>query len=373
MLSGVARHTPTEPLSLATSSESSLLLSKTEELLENHPTLPCYIRRIWFDGYYEAKSTAMIFGVLRQCKKLEDLLIPWTALRYGTSADWSSLFGSDAAGPRVTSLEIRAMNIPKGCPATTKESAFSNTALDSTNVDFGNLACLRLSANPRSTSITNKDLIAIARTARNLRELHVNAVFLGAKGTGALIWSSQSSLEVLELDGSSQMESTQPEHRNSDSHLQFPQLVAQCPRLRRLRLQSVRTCRDIFACDNIAWSGRVQIYPFQSLQPDEDTSIFFGILDQARYLMNSRTEPDEKSVEIEFFTRASLHSRFIFEPRYAQVHGDFLTTSTFREPWLIEMKKLDKTKQMLGYMREYPFCITEDEFNDGLKKGYVWL
>ena len=366
-LLGVTRKTPVECLSLATSSESSLLLRKTAVLLENHPKLSsCCIRRIWFDGYYKAESTAMIFGVLRQCKKLDDLSISWTALRYGTVADWSSLFGSNATGPRVTSLEIRATNVPERYLAMKKVNAFSNNALESTNVDFSNLACLRLCANSRYTSITNKDLIAIARTARNLRELHVNAVMLGAKGIRALIRSSQPSLEVLELDGSFQLESTQPEHRNSDSHLRFPRLVARCPRLRRLRLHSVRTCREIFTCGNIAWGGRVQTYLFQFLKSDEDTAVFFEILDQARYLMNSRMQPDE-NVDIEFFTSGS-HHRFIFEPKCAQVHGNFSTNFTFREPWLIEKKK-----STLGYMREYAFCINEDEFKEGLNKGYVWL
>lgn len=353
MLSGVTRDTPAEHLSLATSSESSLLLSKTEKLLENHPTLPCYIRRIWFDGYYEARSAAMIFGLLRQCKKLEDLLIPWTVLRYGTVADWSSLFGSNDAGPRVTSLEIQGMKIPKGCPATTKKSPFANTAMESPNIDFGNLACLRLCANWRSTSITDKALIAIARTARNLRELHVNAIFLGAKSISVLIWSSQSSLEVLELGGASQIESTQPEHRNSNNQFRFPQLVAQCPRLRKLRVLSVRICRDIFACDNIAWSGRVHIYPFQAQLPqsDEDIAIFFEILDQARYLMNSRVQPDEKNVDIEFFASGFIHNDLIFEPSCAQVHGDFPTHSIFDQAWLIGKKKSDKKVQELGYVR----------------------
>ena len=373
MHSGVVRKTPAEHLSLATSSESSQLLRKTEQLLENHPMLSSYIRRIWFDDYYEAKDTTMIFGVLRQCKNLEDLLIPWTALRHGTAADWSSLFGSNAAGPCVTSLEIRARNLFKRCPAKKKENNFSDNALESTSVDFTNLACLRLSGNSRFVSITDKDLIAMARTARNLRELHVNVACLGPKGIRALIRSSRLSLEVLELDGSSQMESERPEQHNSHTHLPLSRLVAQCPLLRRLRLQSVRTCRDIFACDDIAWSGKVQIYlginsSFQEPQADEDTAILFEALDQARCFMNSRARPKEKCVEIEIFT-----SGFIFEPRCAQVHGDFPTSHAVRDPWLVEKKKSLRNVQMLGYVRVFPFCITEDEFKDGLNKGYVWL
>lgn len=76
MLSGVVPKIPAERMGVAIPLESSLLLKKTEEVLNNHPMLSSYIRRIWFDRYYEAKDPAMIFRVLRQCKKLQDLLIP---------------------------------------------------------------------------------------------------------------------------------------------------------------------------------------------------------------------------------------------------------------------------------------------------------
>ena len=126
----------------------------------------------------------MIFGILRQCSKLEDLSIPWTALRHGTISDWSSLFGSNAAGPCTTSLEIRALNLPKSSPAMKRENQLNNNALESTSVDFTNLACLRLFGNSKFMTITDKDLMAIARTANNLQELHMfNAASLGPKGT----------------------------------------------------------------------------------------------------------------------------------------------------------------------------------------------
>ena len=177
----------------------------------------------------------------------------------------------------------------------------------------------------------------------------------------------------MELGSSSQSKSNHLEYRNSYSHFQFPRLVAQFPLLRRLRRQSVRTCRDIFACDDIAWSGRVTIYIevnscFQEPQLDTDTAVLYEVLNQARHVMNSRVQSDEKNVHIEIFT-----SGFIFEPKCAQVHGDFPTTQIFHGPWLVEKKQSNRNEQMLGYAREFPFCITEDEFKDGLNKGYVWL
>lgn len=373
-LSGVVRTTAAEHLRLATSLESSPFLRKTAELLGNHITLSSYIRRVWFDGYYEAKESAMIFGILHQCNSLEDLLIPWTALRHGTAADWSLLFGSTTAGPCIRTLEIRARNLPKRFPAMKKENSFDKKALESVSVDFTNLASLRFFVNSKFMVITDKDMVAIARTANNLRELYMsNAASLGPKGIGALIRSSQLTLEVLELDGSSQMEPELPEQDNSYSHLRLSRLVAQCPRLRRLRLQSVRTCRDIFACDNIAWSGKVQIClgvdsSFQVPQPIEDTTILYQVLEQARCFMDSRKRLDEKGVEIEIFT-----SLFIFEPGCALVHGDFQTTRPGSEPWIVEKKESHRTVQMIGYVRTFPFCVTEDEFKDGLNKGYVWL
>lgn len=375
-LSGIARTKPLEHLGLSTSSEFSPFLGKTAKLLENHPTLSSYIRRIWFDGYYEAKESAVIFGMLRQCKKLEDLLVSWTALRHGTVADWSSLFGSNAAGPCITSLEIRAMNLSKRSPAMKKENQFDNNALESTSVDFSNLVCLRLFGNSKFMTITDKDLIAIARTATNIRELHMsNAASLGPKGIGTLIRSSRLSLEVLELDRCFQMEPEQSEQYNDYSHIRLPQFIAQCPFLRRLRLQSVHTCRDIFSRDDVVWSGKVQIYlgvnsSFEVPQTDEDTTILYQVLDQARRFMNSRTRTrtGETSVEIEIFT-----GRFMFEPRCATVYGDFPMTHALREPWLYKKKESHRNVQMIGYERAFPFCITEDEFKVGLDKGYVWL
>ena len=194
-----------------------------------------------------------------------------------------------------------------------------------------------------------------------------NAVSLGPKGIGALIRSSHLSLEVLELEGSSQMEPEQSEQQNSYSHIRLSRLVAQCPLLRRLRLQSVRTRRDIFAHDDVAWSGKVQIClgvnsSFQVPQFCIKFLITHGCF------MKSRTRPDENIVEIEIFT-----SRFIFEPRCALVHGDFPTTHAVRQPWLVEKKESRRNMQMAGYARAFPFCITENELKDGLNKGYVWL
>lgn len=373
MLSDVSWTEP-ERVSLATLSESISCLRKTAELLGNHPTLSSYVRRVWFDGYYQAKESDMIFGILHQCKKLEYLSIPWTALRHGTVVDWSSLFGRNATGPCIATLEIRATNLPKRSAATEKENHFDNKMLQSVSVDFTNLASLRFFGNSKFMSITDKDLIALSRTANNLRELHVMyAHSLRPGGIGALIQSSRLSLEVLELDGVPRMEPEKTEQHDSYSHLRLSRLVAQCPLLRRLRLQSIRTCRDVFACDDVTWSGKVQIYigvnsSFQVPQSDDNATMLYQTLDQARCFMDARTGSGKKGVEIEIFT-----SGFIFEPRCAFVHGDFGTIHTFRESWRVEKRESHRNVQMNGYVREFPFCITEDEFKDGLHKGYVWL
>ena len=315
----------------------------------------------------------MIFGILHQCKKLKYLSIPWTTLRHGTVVDWSSLFGRNATGPCITTLEIRATDLRKRSAATEKENHFDSKILQSVSVDFTNLACL-IFENSKSMNITNKDLIAISRTANNLRELRViYAHSLRPRGIGALIQSSRLSLEVLELDGVPRMESEQTEQHDSYSHLRLSRLVAQCPLLRRLRLQFISTCRDIFACDDVTWSGKVQIYigvnrSFQVLQSDDNATMLYQTLDQARRFMDARTGSGKKGVEIEILTGS-----FIFEPRCALVHGDFITIHRFRGSWRVEKRESHRNVQMNGYVREFPFCITEDEFMDGFHKGYVWL
>ena len=317
----------------------------------------------------------MIFGILRQCEQLEDLVIPWTALRHGTVADWSSPFGSNAAGPRITALEIRANNLAKRSPALKKENNFCNNALDSPSVDFTHLVHFKLVGNSRFMTITDRDLMAIARTANNIRVLQMlNAASLGPKGIEALVRSSRLSLEVLELEHSPQMEPEETERYNSYGDLPLSQLVAQAPLLRRLKLQSLRTCRDIFACDDIAWAGNVQICLGNTNsasdlpRSDEDTEILYRVLDRVRHFMDLGRQTEAKSVQIEIFA-----SGFVFEPKSSLVHGDFQTYSEFGEPWLVEKKASSKCEQMAGYIRKYPFCITEDEFKDGLNKGFIWV
>ena len=287
MLSGAFRTKP-DYLSIAPILDPSPFLKKTAHLLSNHPLLSTCIRRIWFDGYYEANESDMIFGIIHQCKKLEDLLISWTALRHGTVADWSSLFGSNAPGPCIKALEIQARDLPNPSAATKTENHFDNKVLESVGVDFTNLTSLKFSGNSTFMSITDKDLIAISRTANNLRELYMSCFYEpglgpGPKGIGALVQSSQSGLEVLELHDCFQMD------HKSFSNLRLSRLLAQCPLLRRLWLHSVHTCRTIFAYNDIAWSGKVQI-GIEAMgsggsctppQPDENTIVVYQVLDQA--------------------------------------------------------------------------------------------
>lgn len=296
--------------------------------------------------------------------------MPWTALRHGSAADWSSLSASDAASPGIVSLEIRAMNLPERSPAMKKENTFSNNALESTSVDFTNLACLKLCGNSKFMATTDRDLTAIGRTAKNFRKIQMsNAASFGPKGIGALVRSSRLSLEILELEHSFQTEPETSEQHNGNSNPRLSQSVAQCPLLPRLRLQSVHTCRDSFACDDIAYNGTVQIWLgpkcFQVPQPEEDTAILYSVLEQTRRLMDSRTPPNANSVEIDI-----IFCGFIFEPMHSLVHGDFETSSPVRQPWMVEKKKSHKELQSATYMRLFPFCITQDEFKDGLTKGY---
>ena len=371
MPSGVLRAKQVEHLRLADPLACRPFLRKTADLFELCPTLPLScVRRVWFDGYYDAKESALIFAILRRCKKLEDVFLPWTALRHGTVADWSNLFGSEATGSSINSLQIQVMDFPKGSSPTKKENHFDNEALESVSVDFTRLVRLRFFGKSSFMTITDKDLIAIARTAKNLRELYMsNGACLGvsAKGFGALIRSSQSSLEVLDLEGLSNIEPSEAEHHKDYRHIGLSQLVAQCPLLRILKLGSIRTCRDILSHEKIAWRGKVQICS-QAPQSDEDTEILFQILDQARGLMASRKRPDEEAVDIEILT-----ATFVFEPRCSLVHGDYQRAHHFRLPWVAEKKESHKKVQMIGYVRAFPYCITEDEFKDGFNKGYVWL
>lgn len=215
----------THPSGIAVYRDPYCSLKKTDSLFRHYPRLASSVRRIWFDGYHGADTKDLIFSIIRNCDCLQYVTLPWTVLRYGSARDWSYVCGPNRRGKSsIESLELLAVDLKetqtnnaanqvdrKPLLGPLLQSSASASASDGVVVvvDFSNLRRLKIYGNSNFMPITDLDLIQIARTAKNLREIHVTrttTVTLN-RGVKALIEASQSSLELVEYSPLSESES----------------------------------------------------------------------------------------------------------------------------------------------------------------------
>lgn len=197
----------TEPSGIAVYRDPYCSLKKTVSLFQHHPRLASWVRRIWFEGYHGADTKDLIFSILRSCDALQYVTLPWTVLRHGSARDWSYVCGSNRHGNSIESLELLAVDLKESQtnnaanqidnkPLLTPRSSGSDGAV----VDFSNLKRLKIYGNSNFMPIIDLDLVRIARTATNLREIHVTrtTTVTLSRGVIALIEASQASLELVE-------------------------------------------------------------------------------------------------------------------------------------------------------------------------------
>ena len=354
-------------------------LKKTLQLFESNPAQATCVRRISFVGYYGAETNAMIFGILRRCTNLEYVTLPWTALRYGSTEQWSRLLGRNQDRHSISSLELLAVDL--------KQSHMDNTTnqvdkkpLSSPRVDFSGLKRLKIFGQSNFMPLTDSDLIAISHTAVNLRDLHITGTAsVTIDGIAALADSSDETLEILEH---SPLTADGFEHPDPSSlcvqkqHL-CPKIL-KCPRLRNLSLSLPSICEYLFADASVNWSGEVQIrtgtvcgrHPM-SLKTSEKARIkFWHILDQARSLMSLR-EKEGAELDIEIFI-----NNWIFEPRRFRVHGNLGVAEAVSDGrWPPE--RISSSKGPYGQTGLYGKdegsyeVVSEDVFKQGLSHHYV--
>lgn len=131
----------------------------------------------------------MIMSILRNCRALRYVTVPWTTLRHGSAEEWSFVCGPNrpkesdrkSEGGVIESLEFRAVNL-------NALQMHSATILDRVpllrsipvvepepdsmaRVDFSHLSRLKITGRSNYMPLTDLDLIRIARTATKLREL----------------------------------------------------------------------------------------------------------------------------------------------------------------------------------------------------------
>ncbi|MCJ1451832.1 hypothetical protein MMC28_002172 [Mycoblastus sanguinarius] len=305
----------------------------------------------------------------------------------------------------MLSLEIRATNIPKRSEEMRKSNRIDKKPLSSVGVDFSRLSCLKIFGSADFLDIIDKDLIAIARTATALCELHiVSTSSVTTKGVGALIDSSRRTLETFDVTPSMKWNSKKPSLFTASSYY-YPNLhyhIAQCPRLRSITLPSSRTCMNLLANPGFAWSGLVQIH-IRTLHADlpDDTDFtdarqtLWKLLDQVRSFTSNRGQPKEEQIRLELFVRD-----WLFEPENSLVHTNSETGSYL--PWLIKkripVRDLDVQSGLLldylnvvpdelfkkrlsdgdldiqsDYMKKFCYSVSEEDLDEGMKSGFVYL
>lgn len=367
------------PSSIAVYRDPYHSLRKTVQLFDSNLSLASCIRKIWFSGYYGAETNAMIFSILRLCNNLQYLTVPWTALRYGDAEDWSRLLGYYKERQSIVSLELLAVDL--------KQSQIANAAnnvdrkpLESPKVNLCGLRRLKIFGNSNFMPLTDEDLITMARTAANLREIHVTGTsMVGIDGIAALAESSDETLEVLEhsplaADGFARSDPT-PSQRPKD-HL--CRKILECPRLRNISLSLPSLCQDLFADASVNWEGEVQIrtstlcgrHPLSLKTSGKAQGQFWGILDQARSLMLSRAW-DGIELNIEVFI-----NNWIFEPKHSLVHGNLqFGTAVSDGAWPPEKRQSGKGPYgqtgLYGKVDGPYECVTEETFKVGLERRYI--
>ena len=369
----------TNPSSIAVYRDPYHSLRKTLQLFESNPALACCVHRISFVGYYGAETNAMIFGILRRCTNLDYLTLPWTALRYGSTEDWSRLLGRNEECHSLSSLELLAVDL-KQSQIVNATNQIDKKPLSSPRVDFSGLKRLKIFGQSNFMPLTDDDLIAISHTAVNLRTLHITGTAsVTMDGIGALTNSSDQTLEILEHSPliANGFEHPDPTSlRGQKQHL-CPRIL-ECPRLRDLSLSLPSICEDLFSDASVNWSGEMQIrtgtvcgrHPV-SLKTSEMAQVkYWRILEQARSLMSLR-EKEGVELDIEIYI-----NNLIFEPRRYRVHGN-LDVAEVASDGRWPPDKSQSSKGPYGQTGLYgkdegPYeIVSEDVFKQGLSKHYI--
>lgn len=267
-------------------------LKETLRLFSQYPSLASSVRRLWFAGFHVSETGAYIFEILAHCNNLRSVTLPSIALRHGTVEDWSRLLGRRPGFGGIASLELLAVDLKD----LQKLSAFNrkdHQALDRVSVNFSCLTRLKIFGDTNFMPVKDDDVRKMARTATNLKEVHVTGMSsITISGIMALVKSSKDSLRVLEYspvanDGFGHLDLAGTE---SDGHL--CSTLINCRRLENLSISLPAICPDLFLSDTLNWKGEVQIRAtrlcpaYQSLASSaEAQDKFWKMLDHARTLM----------------------------------------------------------------------------------------
>ncbi len=363
------------PSSIAVYRDPYLSLRKTSGLFYRYPTLAFCVRRLWFNGYHGLETNALIFSILRYCTNVDHLTVPWTTLRYGSSNDWARLLGRRSDARRPLSLEFLAVDLGATKIADVRNH-IDKQPLESAMVDFGRVERLKIFGNTNSMPMNDDDLLAIARTAETLREIHVTGTTsVSLDGVITLVNASKHKLQVLEHSPLAKDGFEHPRAPSMQKHGHICERLLECPQLRNLSISLPSLCEQLFTDTSIKWTGEVQIRA-ESLcnhltEKLEVRKRFWHILGLTRSLMASKNQHDKVELDIQLFI-----NYWIFEPRRSLVHGNIAIGQALSNnawPHTSAVSNMGPYGQTGLYGKdEGPYsCISEEEFGEGLSRGYI--
>jgi hypothetical protein len=352
-------------------------LKRTVQTFAEVPHMASKIRRMWFHGFYTAKTDEMIFEALRSCSNLTSVSLPWTTLRHLDAGAWRRLLLGN--GTPLQSLELLAVD-PTAQQADDPANQVDLRPLESTLANFSQLRRLKIFGDTTSMPITDRDLFAISRTATQLEEFHLTCIStITIDGVMAVVKASQSTLRVLEHSPRSNDGFFHPHPGSLSQNEHICEILTSCPKLETVSLSVPSMCAALFSNENVRWAGDLQVRALHLCGHEHGKSTYEAqdalqkLLHQARQLIKRRAEchiPKELYIELFF-------SDFIFEPHASAVHGDFSLAEissggTWPESRTPSRKGPYGSTGLYGKDEEEPFeRVDEAEFMAGARNNRV--
>lgn len=361
-------------------------LKSAVKFFSQFPDVAGQVRRMFFDGFHTVETDRMIFAVLRSCRHLDSISVPWTLLRHGTAQDWIHLLGiSSEDDVPLKSLELRAT-----CLASAQEKEWldvENThPLANPRVNFAHLKRLKIFGNTSLMPIDDEDMFNIARSATNLEEFHLtNLSTITIAGVMAIVNSSANTLRVLEHSPRSDdgFFHPHPGHLSPDTHV--CDSLASCPRLRDLSISVPSMCACLFSHEDVVWEGECQVRALELCDRDDSSTNesyraqqlqrsrrLRDVLESARTLMQNQKRK-RRELDIELF-----FADCIFDPAERVVHGDFsFAEVSSNGAWPMHYETSAKgpygSTGVYGKTESSWICVDEDELIRAVEKNWFRL
>lgn len=182
-------------------------------------------------------------------------------------------------------------------------------ALASGLLDFSHIRRIKIFGDSNLLPLSDEDMIHIAQTATNLREILIaNTSTISSCGVAALVKASQHSLRLLDYAPTKTAIVAPPQE--GDEHL--CELFASCPELSDLAVTVPTICEKLFSNPAVKWAETVRI---RTHRVTGGWSEFQGVLEAARRLVEAKEE-GKLAVEIAV-------GPWLFDVRNWEVHGNF--------------------------------------------------